>query len=370
MGFILCFGIFFISSSAEAKEIIRVLILKDVSQVKVSGQQLALRDMKTGQTVLKKAGFSSLTIEREAASRLKVRGRPISAQGFLLTSSRGPAAINGRWYRHKLKIIPGPNRDLRVINELPLEDYLVGLINYEISSQWPLEAVKAQAVVARSYAIFQKRNRAGELHDVESTVSDQVYGGVGEEDLRSRQAVKETKGETLFYRGSPIFAVYHACCGGKTEMPHHLWAGNFPYLKNIICNSCLDSPHFLWNHHTDSLSLAKALERKGFMNSRVMGIEVTERSESGRVLRMSIKGEKDEMDISGKEFRRLLGYDLLRSTNFWVEERDHFYSFSGLGWGHGVGLCQWGAKGMAEKGMDYRAILAHYYQDVELKRIF
>jgi len=326
--------------------------------------------MKTGQTVLKKSGFYSLTIAHQTAASLKVRGFPIFAQGFLLTSSRGPVAIAGRLYRDKLKIFPGQNRDLRVVNELLLEDYLVGLIHSEIYSQWPLEAVKAQAVAARTYAVYQRKNRFSELYDLESTVIDQVYGGVGGEDARSRQAVKETEGEALFYQGSPIFSVYHACCGGRTEASHHLWIGNFPYLQSIPCDSCQEAPSFLWTYQADSLALAKALGKMGFISSKVMRIDVSERSASGRVVRMFVEGEKDKINMTGKEFRRLLGYDLLRSTNFLVKEDGPFFSFSGLGWGHGVGLCQWGAKGMAENGADYRSILTHYYQDVELKKIY
>jgi stage II sporulation protein D len=116
----------------------------------------------------------------------------------------------------------------------------------------------------------------------------------------------------------------------------------------------------------DSKSLAKVLGSMGFPSQRVGEIQVGERSESRRVLRLLIKGEKGQWEIPGKEFRRLLGYDQLRSTNFWPKESDGVFLFSGLGWGHGVGLCQWGAKGMADAGIDYRSILKYYYQNVEI----
>jgi stage II sporulation protein D len=367
LGTILSGGIFFASGGgAEAKEIIRVLILRDVAQFEVSGQDLALQDLKTGRAFFKNAKFSSLTVERKAGSPPQVHGHPISAQGFLLTSPRGLLAINGRRYRDQLKIFPGPNRDLWVINELPLEQYLVGLIRCEVPSQWSGEVLKAQAVVARTYATYQKGNRLDELYDVDSRVTDQVYEGMDKEDVRSQQAVKETEGELLLYQGLPIFAVYHACCGGKTESPEHLWSGNFPYLRSTACNFCLDSPHFLWNYPVGSDTLRRVLESGGFSGPKVLGIEVAQRSQSGRVLQLSIQSEKGRLKISGKEFRRLLGYDLLRSTNFVVRESGGIYHFSGLGWGHGVGLCQWGARGMAEGGADYRSILKYYYQKVEI----
>ena len=370
MGTILCFGIFFVfSAPAETKELIRVLIVRDVAQFEVSGEDLALQDLKTGRAFFKNTKFSSLTIERKGADRLQINGYPLSTQGLLLTSSRALLMINGRRYRDKLKIFPGPNRDLWVINELPLKQYLVGLIYCEVPAQWSGEVLKAQAVVARTYATYQKGSRRDELYDVDSGVSDQVYEGVDKEDFRSQQAVEETEGELLLYQGLPIFAVYHACCGGKTESSEHLWSGSFPYLRSTACNFCLDSPHFLWNCAVDSDTLRKALESGGFLGSRVVGIEVAERSQSGRVSQLFIRSAKGRLKISGKEFRRLLGYDLLRSTNFVVKENSGIYHFSGLGWGHGVGLCQWGARGMAEEGADYRSILKYYYQKVEIGKL-
>ncbi len=358
-------------SAAEAKtgETIRVLILRDVSHFVITGQDMVLQDPSTGQRLFKNRRILSLTVEREAGLRLRVKGDSISVKALTVNSARGFLTLKGRRYRDKIRVIPGSNRDLWAINELPLEGYLVGVINCEISSQWSLDALKAQAVAARTFAIFQKGNRSDRVYDLEGTVNDQVYGGAGLEDDRSRQAIRETAGEVLLYRGNPIFAVYHACCGGKLESPENLWAGSFPYLNSVVCTYCLDSPHFLWNYRLDGQELAKVLGKAGYALHRMGGIELGERNESGRILRLFIKGEKDRWEIPGKEFRRLLGYDQIRSTNFWLKESDGVFLFSGLGWGHGVGLCQWGAKGMADAGMDYRSILKYYYQDVEIGKM-
>ena len=366
LGTILSLGIFFVwGDLAEAKGFIRVLIVRDTSQCKISGQQLALRDLTTGRALFKKTKYSSVTIQRERGPRLRVVGHPPSTRALSLTGG-GPLVIDGRQYRDKLRIFPGPNGDLWVINDLPLENYLRGVVHCEISSQWPWEAVKAQAVVARTYATFQRGNRAAELYDVDSGVSDQVYEGVGKEDFQSRKAVAETEGELVLYQGHPIFAVYHSCCGGETESSEYLWPGYFPYLKTTACQFCAESPHFLWNYSIDSQRLRRALKRANFLGSEVLGIEIAERSESRRVLQLTVTSERGPVEISGKDFRRLLGYDFLRSTNFLVQKRDGGFLFAGLGWGHGVGLCQWGSKGMAEKGMDYHSILKYYYQNVEI----
>ncbi len=348
---------------------IRVLISRDTSEVKVSGKGLSLHDLKTGLRLFRKAGSSSFTIERAPGSRLRVRGRATAAQGFRLEAGAAPLHINGRYYRNTLRIIPGPNRDVWVINVLSLEEYLVGLINFEISSQWTPEAMKAQAVAARTYAVYQKAARSGEAYDVDSGVSDQVYGGVGREDERSRSAVRETEGELILHDGKPIFAVYSSCCGGKTENGEQMWSGNFPYLRGVECAYCLDSPHFLWNYSVEGDRLAAALSGSPSSQARVVKLDIEERSPSRRVLKLAFHTEKSRQAMTGKDFRRLLGYDQLRSTNFVMAETDGIFQFSGLGWGHGVGLCQWGAKGMAEAGKDYRSILKHYYKDVEIGKL-
>ncbi len=355
-------------TNAKTDDIIRVLLLRDVSHFFVTGQELAMQDPVTGQRLFKSKKVSALTVERDGGLRLRVKGYSISAKALVLTSARNSLTINGRPYRDKIQVFPGPNQNLWVINELPLEEYLVGLINSEIFSHWPLDALKAQAVAARTFAIFQRGNRSDRLYDLDSGVNDQVYVGKRLEDDRSRQAVKETEGEIILYKGNPIFAVYHACCGGKIESPEYLWAGSFPYLKSIVCTYCLDSPHFLWNYQVEGHRLAKALGRGGYSIPPVAEIQFGERNESGRVLRLFVKGGRTRWEIPGKEFRRLLGYDQLRSTNFWLKESNGFFFFSGLGWGHGAGLCQWGAKGMADAGMDYRTILKYYYQNVEMGR--
>jgi stage II sporulation protein D len=361
-------GIFFISPlTAEAGQSIRVLILRDVSRCTISGRELTVRNAKTGQIVLKKRNATSLNFERKG-NRIWVKGGRAAAPALSI-SSPGPLRMNGRQYRDHMRLLPGGNGGLLAVNELSLEDYLTGVLNSEISSLWPLEAVKAQAVAARTYAVYQKKNRAGGLYDVEAGVNDQVYGGMDREDARARQAVRETEGEFLVYGGGPIFAVYHSCCGGRTESSESLWAGNFPYLKSRECNYCMDSPHFLWNLEVRGDDLRKALGNGFVGSSRVQEIEIVERSEGRRVLQLLVQDEDRRTGILGKDFRRLLGYDSLRSTNFIVQSTGDSFIFSGLGWGHGVGLCQWGAKGMAEAGMDYREILTHYYQDVEVRKL-
>ncbi len=364
-------GILFVpETSANAEETIRVLVLQEVPRVKITGQDLVLQDLQTGRLLFQNKRISSLTASGGASLVVRAGDTSVSAQALTVNSPAALLNLEGRIFRGKLILYPGPHQDdVRVVNELPLEEYLVGLINYEISSQWMMAAVKAQVVAARTYAFFQKAKRAGDLYHLDSNVNDQMYGGIQKEDSRSRIAVQQTEREILVYQGKPIFAVYSACCGGRTESPDLLWTGYFPYLQSQECNFCLDSPHFFWNWEVTAESLGKSLGPAGFQETRVREIHIQERSSSQRVLRLVVGGDQSRVLFSGKDFRRFLGFDRLRSTKFAVKKKNEIFSFSGLGWGHGVGLCQWGAKGMAEAGADYRAILKYYYRGVDFQRI-
>ncbi len=361
-------AIFLSSAEANPRSKIRVLISRDIFQLKISGAHLSLAELPSGRQLFKNRDF--FTVLRKKGPFLKLSENGTLAKGFFLTSTQGYFSILGRKYKGQILLYPGNNRDIWIINELPLEEYLVGLVNKEISSQWPLAAVKAQVVAARTYAYYQREKRADNLYDVEASVNDQVYGGIDSEDERARKAVRETEREVIFYQGKPIFAVYHACCGGKTEAPAYVWSGDYPYLKSVPCIYCLDSPHFVWHYQLEIERLEKILRRRGYIHQPIKEILAGPRNENKRILKIIIKRDGDTLEISPPEFRQLLGYDQLRSTNFWVKIINRSVSFSGLGWGHGVGLCQWGARGLAETGADYQSIIKYYYQNVEIGKRF
>ena len=355
---------------AKAEETIRVLILREVPRVKITGQDLILEDLETGRLLFQNKRISSLTAYRGANLIVRTEDHSVSAQALTVHAPKAPLNLNGRDYRGKLHLYPGAGPEvLSVVNELPLEEYLVGLINVEISSQWRMEALKAQVVAARTYALFQKIKRAGDLYHLESSTNDQMYGGIQPEDSRSRMAVHQTEREIIVFQGKPIFAVYSACCGGKTESADLLWTGYLPYLQSRECNFCRDSPHFFWNWTVTAESLGRSLASAGFPEAQVREIKIQERSASQRVLRLVVRGDRSQTPFSGKDFRRFLGFDRVRSTQFTVKKENGLFFFSGLGWGHGAGVCQWGAKGMAEAGADYRTILKYYYRGIELGKI-
>jgi len=338
--------------AAFGPEMIRVAIVKGVDQVKVDGVGLLAVDGRQEQLRMS----PPLTLKR-ARKGVTVNGRAVDSVTFFAPAV---TTVNGKGYRGSLEITPA-EQGLLVVNELPLEEYLIGLINCEISSSWPLESIKAQAVVARSYALYQKEVRKGARYHLEASVLDQVYDGCAVEDERSALAVRETAGEVLSFNGAPALTFYHANCGGHTEAAEQVWSTKYPYLGGAPCGYCLTAPTASWEV---TLSLAKieaTLKAGGTAITGLRNLAPGPRNESGRLTTIQLITARATQEIPATTFRKALGYTVIRSTNFNLSVMGDLVRFSGRGYGHGVGLCQWGAKSKAEAGFSYREILAYYY---------
>lgn len=327
--------------------------------------------------VLVVKGADHLRVERASRGDLLIResGGGATANGHRVTlpmkfSSRGGGVVvNGRPYRGTIEVIRGPG-GLGVVNELELEAYLAGLINNEISSKWHPEAIKAQAVVARTYALYRKAKRRGEGWHLEGSVLGQVYKGSVTEDPASIEAVNDTRGEVLLYHGSPALTVYHSNAGGVTEASGDVWQGDYPYLQGVDSPYDKLSPGYRWEYVVTPDELGELLGRAGYDTGAPAYVDPLVVTSSGRVKRVRITGRTRDVEMRGEDLRRVLGYGNLKSTLFEVERTSRGFRFTGRGSGHGVGLSQWGAKGMAEDGYTYKEILEHYYPGTTLKRAY
>ncbi len=332
-------------------ERIRVLLLEDVREFTVS------------------FNTESIKITYIPPGRISIKGR-IHHLPVRFTSRRGPIHVNSIPYHGVIEVFEGEGGML-VVNEVFLETYLIGLINSEISSKWHEEVIKAQAVIARTYAIYQKQRRKDEPFHLTSTVRDQVYRGARDNDLSSFLAVYRTFGEVVVYRGRPALTVYHSNAGGMTESSQEVWQGDYPYLKPVESPYDRYAPNFFWRISLTAVELKSLLERAGYSTSEPGIIRIAERTSTGRVKRLIVVDRKGrEIVLSGREFREIVGYGRLKSTLFDVEMRKGVFIISGRGAGHGVGLSQWGAKGMAERGYSYREILGHFYPGTRIVRLY
>ncbi|MCK8827550.1 SpoIID/LytB domain-containing protein [Natroniella acetigena] len=296
--------------------------------------------------------------------------------------------VDGQRYRGDIEILNTAD-GLIVINHVKLSDYLASVVGSEVISSWPTEALKAQAIVARTYALRNQNKYQSRGYNLCNTVNCQVYRGVSAETERIIKAVEETKGQVITYDEQLISAVYHSTAGGKTANASTVWNGSSPYLQSVTSNDNL-SPHYNWQKEYTKTELEELLRANGVEISKLKGISLKGVGPSGRGKEVKIHAKNDDHIINNSHFRLWLG---LKSTNFsiigenvlkfngfndrfdfnfsWLDQEYNFtpqgrYLFKGYGWGHGVGMSQWGAYQMALAGANYREILKHYYTDIEI----
>ncbi len=272
---------------------------------------------------------------------------------------RGDLLINGTHYLGNIEVWKG-NSGLYLINELPLEEYVKYVVGAEVGRNWDMEALKAQAVISRTYALYQKKFRGKENYDLTSSVLHQVYKG-NTVDKRVSYAVLNTAGEVLVYDGKVIEALYHSTCGGRTEDAEEVFGKSYPYLSPVT-SSCELSPYWIWERNIPAGEIEDALNVDG-----IKEIFVTAYTSTKRVKTLDILYGQSRMSVKATDLRRLLGWKRLPSTNFTVSRDNGNFIFEGKGYGHGVGLCQWSALEMAKKGMNYREILSFFYPGTTLQ---
>lgn len=347
--------------AAVLDETIRVAIAKSYSELTVSGEGLLVMD----ETSTPLSVSLPVTVKYMKDS-LQVEGKFYKKLYF---SSSSALFINNKQYRG-LAELSIKDKGILVVNQLPLEEYLVGLINCEISSAWPIEAVKAQAIIARTYALNRKMARLNSPYHLESSVMDQVYEGSTIEDSRAQRAVTETAGEVLTYNGAIIQAFYHSSCGGKTESSENIWGTSLPYLKGVNCQYCLTSPTSTkWEYKLSIKELEDRLHGAGYKILGLYDIKTGIINSNGRLKGVNLLATKGGLTITGEQFRKAIGYGFIKSTRFSVKNYKNEIIFYGSGNGHGVGLCQWGAKQRALDGFASAEILSYYYPGTELKKL-
>ena len=302
--------------------------------------------------------------------------------------------VDGRTYRGAVEIVRD-TAGITVVNRLPLESYLLGVVSAEMGRRnlAEFEALKAQAVVSRTYALRNLRRRAARGFDLHAGVADQVYAGTGAETPEGLDAVRSTRGMILTYGGAPIDAFYYSTCGGQTaEGVEAFRAASRPYLRSFPdvdetgAAYCHISPRYRWREEWTGEALRTTLRRTlpaatGISSdevSEVRDVWVVQRTASGRVGRLAITLRSNQVMVDGQAVRQVLrpaSGDLLRSAAFTLTATGAGRGITRLvaeggGAGHGVGLCQWGAVGRSRAGHDFQRILAAYYPGAALQRLY
>jgi len=293
-------------------------------------------------------------------------------KAYIEPLGEGDIQVDGKSYRGSMEIVEDLKGTLTVINELPLEEYVMGVLAGEIPRNWPAAALEAQAIAARTFAVLtqSEARRRGEPYDLENTALFQMYQGSGLVNDNIRQAVLKSTDEIVTYRSSPIMAFFHSNCGGETCGAMEVWSKNQPYLRPVECTFGNNGAHFRWRTEIRVKDLVRNLRKAGMDIGDVTRLEPLSRDESGRITELAIMDENGKNHkMRGSAFRMAVGPDVIRSTRFNASVAGDNVVFTGKGWGHGVGLCQEGACGMALKGYSAFDILRHYYQGIMVEKL-
>lgn len=278
-------------------------------------------------------------------------------------------------YRGVVEVLPADGGRVGVVNVVALEEYLRGVVPNELAPEaYPqIEALKAQAVAARSYALAHLGDYSSRGYDVCATAACQVYRGAASEHPLTDRAVSETAGVVASWRGRPINAFYTSTCGGHTEEGGAVFGNAAPYLRGVACPTeralaGTARPGAEWQVSLEPAAVARAVGRYGSVG-RVLDLVPTEVGVSGRVVALRVVGSEGELELQGQKVR--LGLGLRESLFVLHRETDasgavERFVITGKGWGHGVGLCQVGASGMARAGASFEEILTHYYTGVRV----
>jgi stage II sporulation protein D len=337
---------------------LRVAIRENTPAITVGSSTTAVVRDRNGQGLGQLPGGRAINIAAEGG---RVRLASWVGDAFWVEPTDGGFIFIGeRWYRGRVLVMPGAG-GVTAVNFVDLEAYLYSVLGGEMPTSWPLEALKSQAVAARSYALYHRNRSQNRPFDVVSTTASQVYKGLESEAHSTRTAVDATRGQVLTHGGQVIEAVFHSSSGGHTENVEDVWSRPVPYLR-AVQDYDAGAPVYQW-----SVSMPM-----GDFQRRIAGVgnlvaAVPERTTPrGRVVSMRLQGNGGSRVMSGNELRQALN---LRSTLFSISVAGDTVNITGRGYGHGLGMSQWGAHNMAQQGRTYRDILAHYYMGATLAQM-
>lgn len=286
---------------------------------------------------------------------------------------RGDIIKVGKYnYRDTVLIWVQDDGTLLIVNELSVEDYLKGVLPWEVSPDWDMESLRAQAVASRTYALFRMMENQNERFDVSSGVMSQVYKGQSIEKPQTNEAVESTRGQVLIYDGKIFPAFFHSTAGGSTTSASDIWnLVPHPSLTGVVTGFEKNSKHFSWTGKFQVEDILTALRAKGYDLPDITRIAAEDIDASGRARIITVGSSVGQVSVSANDFRIWVGPGKFKSTKLSsIEFKGNWIEFKGFGWGHGVGMCQYSAKYLGEIGYNYKQILEYFYQQSHLAQFY
>ena len=350
---------------------IRILVQRDKPQVKVSAPASfeVLDDQ--GRSVKRGAKLAGATV-KPVGQGIQWWDQIVPTR-FLVVKSMGHGIRVGSSgvYRDEVLIYRNSRGSLDVINRLGLDDYLKGVIPFEGNPSWALESLKAQAVASRSFALSKMIAQRNEEYDVTAGVMSQVYAGKQIESARTNEAVEATRGEVLRYKGKLFPGYYHSTCGGATAAADLVWRVKpLAPLGGVECKFCQRSPHYKWEAAVTPAVIKQKLAQQEMPVQEALGIRADKIDKTGRAHKLVIQSTWSEKVVDADAFRVWVDPMHLKSNLITkIGFRDGAFVFKGRGWGHGVGMCQYGMKYLGELGYGYQDILGYYYPGAQISKV-
>lgn len=355
-----------LNASRMPETLLRIRIIDNSSSINIScSGEYYLCSMDSGEQEPINPG--DVFLVRPAKDGLLLNDKKIKCNVLRLipNDNNNYISVNGRRYRDSI-LVKKINDKISVINEVSIDNYVCGILPAEVNPEWPMEALKAQAVVSRTFALSNLCRHQNEDFNLCNTVHCQVYIGMESEKEPSNKAVELTKGEVLTSHGNLINAIFHACCGGHTESNSAAWGGNsLYYLSGVKCKFCAGTKHYYWKKDIEEEEISNKLIAAGYKVGKIQSLTPVGKTKSGRAksIKITYGGKSTQtLTLPAQRFRIVVSPWTMKSTKLTglVKKGDKF-RFTGYGWGHGVGMCQWGAYTMSVKGYKYNKILKYYY---------
>ncbi len=359
-------------SDMRSFERIRILVARDKPEIKLSCKTAFEVYDDQGRVIVRDAKLDGATV-KPVQGGIQWWTRVVPSRSLLIKSSGGGIQISrAGLYGDMILLYKNSKNKLNIINELQLENYLKSVIAFEANPKWAPEALKAQAVVSRTFALFKMLERQNEEYDVSSGVFSQVYTGKKIEDQRTNQAIESTQGEILIYNNKILNAFFHSTCGGATTSADLVWrVKSNPALSGAECRFCKGSPHYRWEAKITRQEILEKLAKQGMPLKDIQSIKLDKVDRSGRAHKIIIKSTWWQKELDADAFRVWIDPARLKSSLITSVTADAAgnYIFKGRGWGHGVGMCQYGMKYLGELGYNYREILDYYYPGVQIAKL-
>jgi len=360
---------------------IRVLLQKDVEETEIEiSHPYSISDLDSNKILASSASLpKSVIFLKSGEFRIKPQSSQSTSEAsttFVKTNSNvgivsdnGFIKIDKSKYRGKLILVPEITDRFTVLEEIGIEEYLPGVIEGEMPTLWQDDAIQAQVIAARTYAIYKKKIKDNALYHIDKL--DLAYNGSYSHQPKTKEIVDKSRGTVMVYNWELFPGYFHSTCGGHTEDINLVFnLRSIPPLSGVDCGYCNKSKYYNWRTDLKKNEIERKLVNSKFSVKKINNIVTEKTGPGGHSSIIKIEHSGGTKRVNANEFRLIVGPNHLRSTAFKVKNNGNSLIFNGNGWGHGVGLCQYGTQGMANSGFKWYDILKHYYPEIDLVKIY